>query len=67
MQAIVKYEQEMGGIVLDPSQAPAPLPTTQDTENSQNSHHHHHHHKHGKAHGLFKTKTREEVRVKNVF
>ncbi|CAB3360242.1 Hypothetical predicted protein [Cloeon dipterum] len=51
MQDIVKYEQEMGGIVLDPSQAPAPLPTTQDTENSLSGHHHHHHHKHGKSHG----------------
>lgn len=54
MQDVVKYEQEVGGIVLDPSQAPAPLPVAQEAENSSSSHHHHHHHHHrhgSKSHG----------------
>ncbi|KAG8236645.1 hypothetical protein J437_LFUL016337 [Ladona fulva] len=31
MQEVVKYEEEFGGIVLDPSQAPAPPPTAANT------------------------------------
>jgi transcription initiation factor TFIID subunit 2 len=28
LQEVVRYEEQFGGIVLDPSQAPAPLPSS---------------------------------------
>jgi len=31
LQEVVKYEEQFGGIILDPSQAPAPLPIAANT------------------------------------
>lgn len=31
LQEVVKYEEQFGGIILDPSQPPAPLPTAANT------------------------------------
>lgn len=31
MQEVVKYEEQFGGIILDPSQPPAPLPIAANT------------------------------------
>lgn len=31
MKEVVKYEEQFGGIILDPSQPPAPLPVTANT------------------------------------
>ncbi|XP_031349697.1 transcription initiation factor TFIID subunit 2 [Photinus pyralis] len=39
LRDVVKYEEQYGGIILDPSQPPSPLPTSSSTPSSHTKHH----------------------------